>query len=220
MPEPVSTVEQVVARNKIMLQIRACTDCPLHLTCKQPIPFRGNTPSNLLLVGEAVDQFEDKYNKLWIGRMPKWMDLQIEMAGLPPISEWVVTNAVCCTPPEQRAPTPTEVFKCRRNLRDVVQVVDPVWVMTAGAVALSATGVKGALNTFHGRPFYMPAGPFGGRWILPTFDPRATLRDDRKVTDLITDLSTLSKLVRGTLDPTSIAARVGRNGKLYLPEAA
>jgi uracil-DNA glycosylase family 4 len=135
-------------------------------------------------------------------------------AGLPNLKKWYVTSVVKCG---RDTPTSEEITACGDNIRMELAVVDPEWVLLLGAHALAATGFTGnQISKCHGRPFIAPAGPFINRKLFPTFHPGVGFKDQHSANLLAGDLSVLYGLLAGSMEFSSIAARVGRSGKLDL----
>lgn len=214
-----------VLRGTVRESIMACEKCSLApgafddetgsmAIARRHVPFRGPTPARLMMLGEAPGGMEDRTSRPFIGPSGQLIARMLLDAGLPPIAEWFVTNPVCCR--SEGPPRPEHLSACLSNLRAQLNLANPEWVLTLGAVALSATGMKGKVTQVHGRPFYCPAGPFIGRWVLPTYHPAAALRDPAVAPRIGADLSTLRNLLSGKLNPHDIEASVGRGGKLNL----
>lgn len=212
---PDTLVEIAVKRGEVRDRIVRCRRCILADTCKSPVPFRGPTPSRLMLLAEAPGSADDDKGVAFSGGGARAFQQMLSDAGLPDLAKWFITHTVCCKPPEN-VPNKFEVTACSRNLRDQTLLADPEWVVTLGVIAMSATGASGKLASFHGRPFFVPAGPLNGRWVFPTYHPMAIYRDDSVATKIGADLDTFRKLLAGTTTRESIAARVGRKGKLFV----
>lgn len=52
--------------------------------------------------------------------------------------EFFITNVVCCRPPENRQPTNPEIKGCSERLRAMINIVDPLVIITIGKTALEA----------------------------------------------------------------------------------
>lgn len=213
-----SALTVATERGRVMGTIQDCTACELHSAnggpATAPVPFRGAAPSPYMILGEAPGAYEDKLGRPFVGSSGKYLDRALREHALPSLSEWFVTNVVCCR--SIGTPPPDAVTACNTLLRAQLRLCDPEWVLALGATALAAVIPKAKISHVHGRPFYVPAGCFIGRWVFPTFHPAAALRDDSRGADIQADLSTLSELIGGTLPRDRIAARVGKGGKVIL----
>lgn len=212
----VDVVTHAVAHSAVRLQIFNCTSCSLREeTTHDPIPFYGSSPNSMMMVGEAPGPIEDKYGRAFYGGAWKWLDVELEAAGLPRLGDWFVANTVCCYPLVSHKPEQEHIDACRPNLRAQIQLCDPTWVVLLGATALASTGiVKAKMSEVHGRLFRAPAGPYIDRWCFPTFHPAATFQDPHVIPKIQSDLSTLSRIIHGTLSPEDVLVRIGRGGKV------
>lgn len=65
-------------------------------------------------------------------------------------------NVVACRPPENRAPTPPEIEACMPRLQNIVYTVDPVLIISSGAIAsTSLIGHKIQVTNKRGEVFDM-----------------------------------------------------------------
>lgn len=210
-------VEVAIRRGEVRDQIIGCRRCSYSTngTCNGPVPFRGPTPARLMLLAEAPGVSDDMKGIAFSGGGARSFEQMLRDAGLPDLAKWFITHTVCCKPPES-VPQPAYVQACSPNLRDQVALASPEWIVTLGVIAMGATGATGKLSSFHGRPFLVPAGPLNGRWVFPTYHPMAIYRDETVATKIGADLDTFKRVLDGTITRESIAARVGRKGKLFV----
>jgi uracil-DNA glycosylase family 4 len=206
-------VAAAVQRSAVLDSIRSCRACDLAPpACRAPVPFRGPTPNPRMILGEAPGATEDKQGKPFVGESGQLLAQMIDSAGLPSLDSWFIANTVCCRsigPPE-----PEQKTACQNNLRDLVGLCEPEWVLVLGATALSALGcVSTKITDLHGHPFRVPAGIFKDTWVMPTFHPATALRSENKSAELANDLSTLSRLWAGKMSFSDVEARIGRGGK-------
>lgn len=71
----------------------------------------GDPSSPIVLVGEAPGAKEDELGRPFVGRSGRVLDQLLEEAGLSR-SKVLITNAVKCRPPKNRAPTREEMAAC------------------------------------------------------------------------------------------------------------
>lgn len=204
-------------RGQTMGAIQDCHACHLRTDDIRPVPFRGPAPSPWMILTEAPGMTEVKYGKPLLGAVGFWLKQAFSDLNLPDLGQWFIANAVCC-PPEGDHPVPADLHSCVAHLRAQVRLADPRWILTLGAPSLAATGVTAKVTQVHGRPFFMPAGPFANRWIFPTFHPMIVQRDESKSPVVLADLDILGRLLSGRMDPSEVALVVGRNGRLRPPE--
>ncbi len=68
--------------------------------------------------------------------------------------EFYFANVVMCRPPDNRDPMPEEIAACRPRLLEQIYTIDPLLIITAGAVATSVlVGKKVAITAARGELF-------------------------------------------------------------------
>lgn len=117
-----------------------------------------------------------------------------------------ITNAVLCNPRDAAGrnvrPAALELQNCREKLVATVQIIDPLWVVALGAVALATLGRIGG----HGLSLathVATAHPWRGRWLVPMYHPgpRSVARRGRGAH--LEDYRRLGRLIRGGDGATS-----------------
>lgn len=137
---------------------------------------RGHGPlgSPMVVVGEAPGAEEDAQGRPFVGPSGKLLQRLFAIAGLP----WelcYVLNTLPWRPPGNRTPFPFEIIASQDRVEREIDVISPVYVVTAGAVAWRAVSQDdlGRFSEARGRIFQAP----GKDWaILPVFHPSAILR--------------------------------------------
>ncbi len=113
------------------------TDCQrcsaLSESRQQIVNGVGPTDADLLFVGEAPGDREDRDGEPFVGRSGELLDEALAEHGLD--RETVrITNAVRCRPPENRDPTGAELANCRPYLEREIEAIDPALIVTLGKV--------------------------------------------------------------------------------------
>jgi DNA polymerase len=116
------------------LTIRDCARCSeLTASRSQIVDGVGPIDADLLFVGEAPGEEEDRVGEPFVGRSGDLLDEVLADQGLSR-SAVRITNAVKCRPPENRDPTATERANCRPYLDREIAAVDPAAIVTLGKV--------------------------------------------------------------------------------------
>ncbi len=111
-----------------------CERCPA-LVESRPRIVNGTGPADadLLIVGEAPGEQEDREGEPFVGRSGTQLDEKLREHGIP--REVVrITNCGRCRPPENRDPSKSELENCRGYLEREIELVDPDLIMTVGKV--------------------------------------------------------------------------------------
>jgi len=140
--------KKVKALNRLADEYDRCTKCPNLCDpagrTRNHVPFgTGNADADVLIVGEAAGDKEDRANEPFVGASGRLLDKllhTVESAR----EEVFITNVVLCRPTMEdsptvnRKPTPAEVGSCSERLHRTIDIVDPFVVIMLGAVAVQA----------------------------------------------------------------------------------
>lgn len=175
-------------------QVLSCTSCPLHSSCRSPVPFRGPVPATFTVVGQAPGGQEDKEGKPFVGAAGSLFQRLLRDAGVP-MGDVAWLNPVSCFPPDNREPSNAELAACAHNFRAQLSVLQPKLIILAGKVALRQFHPEAELANVHGRPMYwdwrdwdMDMRP---SHLLPTYHPAAALRQNQYLDKIEQDLTYL-----------------------------
>ncbi|WP_253253875.1 uracil-DNA glycosylase [Acidithiobacillus marinus] len=103
-----------------------------------------DAPCRVLVIGEAPGAEEDKAGKGFVGRAGQTLHHLMEANGFTRGRDYGCANVVRCRPPDNRRPTPREVFNCLPLLADTIRVANPTAVVTVGETSTRAiTGIMG-----------------------------------------------------------------------------
>jgi uracil-DNA glycosylase family 4 len=116
------------------LCVTDCTKCSKLVESRNQI-VNGVGPKNadLVLVGEAPGENEDKNGKPFVGRSGDVLDEVLENHGLNR-NDIRITNTVRCRPPDNRDPHKSEITNCNQYLINEIAEVNPEAVLTLGRV--------------------------------------------------------------------------------------
>lgn len=162
-PAPVPAGDMPVAEmdlDTLERAIRACTACALCESRTQAVPGVGNRNADLLIIGEAPGQEEDRRGEPFVGRAGQLLDRMLAAIGLDRQTVYI-TNVLKCRPPRNRDPKPDEVQACSPFLRRQIELLQPKAILAVGRVAAQQLLETGE-----------PLGRLRGRWHR--FGPRDT----------------------------------------------
>jgi DNA polymerase len=171
-----SRVERLAAMRGPVL---ACTRCPHLVKFRTQVVFGvGNPEAELMFVGEAPGEDEDKQGEPFVGRAGQLLTKIIETMGFQR-SDVYIGNVLKCRPdmppgvPGNRKPKPEEMQTCLPYLREQIDIIRP-----RALVALGATALEGLTGQ------NIPVGRVRGRWLefqgiplMVTFHPAYLLRN-------------------------------------------
>lgn len=111
-----------------------------------------------------------------------------------------VSNAVLCNPRDERGrndtPSMAEIRACSGHLRDLLAILDPLFVVTLGRAALAAL----ALIVPHEAELRRDVGqalPWYGRTLIPLYHPGPRAQLHRSFATQQTDFARLAAIVNG-----------------------
>lgn len=167
-----------------------CTRCKLHLTCNT-VGIMGTGPkrADVMIVGEAPGKQEDLGGKPFVGRAGQLLTEMLEDCGFDR-DEVYITNAVHCRPPDNRAPSKSEIKHCQYWLGVEIARVRPKFVLLLGNVPLQSITGKAGITQRRGKPFEQD-----GIIFIPTFHPAFALRDPAQEVFIRRDIELLAQIV-------------------------
>jgi DNA polymerase len=148
-----------------------CPRCRLANTRQRVVFGEGSETAELMAVGEAPGENEDRQGRPFVGNAGKLLDLLLMTAGWERQAVYIC-NVLKCRPPGNRNPMPDEVEACSPYLLKQVEVVRPRVIVAFGTFAaqtLLATDIS--IGRLRGKPHQYRGIP-----VVPTYHPAALLR--------------------------------------------
>ena len=211
--KPWSPEWKQAALNELYQEWENCQRCLLSDTRKNVVFGEGNPDADIMFVGEAPGEEEDKEGSPFVGRSGGLLRAMWEEFLSEKWEDVYVTNIVGCRPPENRNPLAAEKSSCLPRVHEIVYIVDPLIIVAVGKFALNALagGRVWGVEKEHGSLFSSPhaslrlAGEKNGAEIPGRVFPRKG--EDKKVYRLEYDLVPIwhpSYVLRfDSLDPSS-----------------
>ncbi len=173
-----------------------CTACSLAEGRTNVVFGAGSPDAEVLIVGEAPGQQEDKMGIPFVGRSGQLLNKLLGEVELER-DDIYIANVVKCRPPGNRDPRPDEIDACKGYLKRQIEIIDPKVVITLGNFSTklllhTTTGI----TRMRGRAY-----EWWGRFLVPTFHPAAALRGGERVTnDIRADLAIVRNIIDGNLE--------------------
>lgn len=167
-----SLSERTAAMEVLKTLALPCTRCRLHQTRTQVVFGEGNIDADLLFVGEAPGQEEDRQGRPFVGKAGQLLTRMIEAIKLKR-EEVYIANVIKCRPPHNRNPEPEEIAQCEPYLIQQLELVRPKVICALGTFAaqtLLKTDEK--ISRLRGR-FHL----YRGIKLMPTYHPAFLLRN-------------------------------------------
>jgi DNA polymerase len=183
--------------------VLACTKCPHLVKSRTQVVFGvGNPEAELMFVGEAPGEDEDRQGEPFVGKAGQLLTKIIETMGFARADVYI-GNVLKCRPdmppgmPGNRKPKSEEMQTCLPYLREQIDIIQPRLIVALGATAME--GLTGSTDTM---------GRLRGRWhdfqgapLMATYHPAYLLRNQslsekRKVwEDMLMVLERLGKTI-------------------------
>lgn len=165
----------------LRVEAEACTACTLAETRTSVVFGVGADDADLMFVGEAPGRNEDLQGEPFVGAAGRLLDQLMAEVGIDRERTYIA-NVLKCRPPGNRDPRPDEIDACKGYLRQQLDLVDPIVVVTLGNFATKLllrtdTGITRLRG--HSYPWWR------GKTLVPTYHPAAALRGGDRITDLM-----------------------------------
>jgi uracil-DNA glycosylase family 4 len=165
---PAAHVPDPARRLAVLAESAAeCTLCGLHAGRSTVVFGEGSATADVVVVGEAPGQEEDRTGRPFVGRAGKLLDLILASAGFPR-AEVYICNVLKCRPPNNRNPLPEEVSPCTTNfLHGQLEAIAPRVLLAVGKFAAQALldtqesigRLRGTVHTYRGTPLVVTYHP-------------------------------------------------------------
>jgi DNA polymerase len=169
-----------------------CVRCRLHEGRRTVVFGEGAPAAELVVVGEAPGQEEDRTGRPFVGRAGKMLDLLLMSVGFPRETVFIC-NVLKCRPPNNRDPMPDEVATCTTSfLHPQLEAISPRVLLAVGKFAAQALlqseasigRLRGRVHSYRGTPLVVTYHP---AFLLRTPNMTRTAWEDfqlmRKVFD-------------------------------------
>ncbi len=179
-----ATLEQLEA------SVRDCTRCPLHRSRTQVVFGTGDPSADLVFVGEAPGEAEDRRGEPFVGPSGQLLTRIIEAMGLRREQVYIL-NIVKCRPPNNRDPHPDELAACRPILQAQLDCLQPRVVCALGRFAAQALlQTDESISRLRGRFHTLGEIP-----VMPTYHPAYLLRNPHEKRVVWQDIQAIQKVL-------------------------
>lgn len=127
--------ETVAALAEAVAQFEGCA---LKRTAQRTVFGDGNPNTDILFVGEAPGEEEDRQGVPFCGRSGQLLTHMIEAIGLKRERDYYISNSVYWRPPGNRTPNAEELAVCRPFVERLMQIMQPRMVVLVGGVAVKS----------------------------------------------------------------------------------
>ena len=118
-------------------EVEALDECALKKTATNIVFSDGNSKANVMVVGEAPGEEEDKLGKPFKGQAGNLLDKMLQAIGQNRENTYI-TNLIFWRPPGNRNPTQEEINICLPYALKHIEIINPKILILTGAIATKA----------------------------------------------------------------------------------
>ena len=176
--------------NEIKSRCEACGACPLGETRTNCVFGVGNPEAELMFVGEAPGEQEDKTGTPFVGRAGQLLDRFLYAVDIKR-EDVYIANIVKCRPPKNRDPKPEEEEACIGFLREQVKTIRPKVIVCLGRIAAMKL-IKPDYKITQEHGTWVEKGGF---LMTAVYHPALLLRDPHKKEDMLVDMKSIKQKI-------------------------
>ena len=177
---------------KIEKNIEGCKKCSLHESRTNIVFGDGDSKADIMIIGEAPGQEEDKIGQPFIGRAGKLLNSFLSSINLDRDSVFI-TNTVKCRPPDNRNPENIEIQSCSNFLDRQIDVIKPKVLVLLGKIAANRMlDLDKPISELRLKKFYI------GKYNMPLivfYHPAYILRSPSQKLKVWDDLKFLKSII-------------------------
>ncbi len=177
--------------NEIREKYSACSACSLHSSRTNLVFGVGNENADLMFIGEAPGEQEDRTGIPFVGAAGQLFDKFLFAADIER-EDVYIANILKCRPPRNRDPLPEEEDCCIPILRAQIRAIRPRIIVCLGRIAAMRL-IKPDFRITKEHGLWFEKGDF---LITAVYHPSALLRDPSKREDMLLDM----KMIKAKLD--------------------
>ncbi|MBU3918108.1 uracil-DNA glycosylase, partial [bacterium] len=119
--------------DSLRFRLRNCERCQLCSGRRTIVFGQGNLNADIVFVGEAPGEEEDKKGLAFVGKAGKLLSQIIHSIGLNR-KDVYICNVIKCRPPGNRNPTADEIANCSPFLFKQIEILKPKLIVTMGNI--------------------------------------------------------------------------------------
>ena len=185
---------------EVAQEASTCTKCRLATTRTHVVFGVGDPDADVLFIGEAPGQNEDKQGEPFVGAAGQLLTRMLGEIGLTR-EQVYIANVLKCRPPGNRDPQEDEIETCTPWLIEQMSLIQPQVIVTLGNFATKfVLQTQTGITRMRGSVY-----PWHGRKVIPTFHPAAILRGggekSRQFGELQEDFALIKRALTGPEPP-------------------
>lgn len=171
--------------------IKNCQKCYFGKTRQNLVFGEGNPNAEIMVIGEGPGADEDAKGEPFVGRAGQLLTKILGAINLKR-EDVFIANVVKCRPPGNKTPTETEFSDCLPYLLKQIEIINPKFILTLGAVPLLALfGKEYQISKHRGKIL-----DYKGIKVIPTYHPAYLLRNPSAKIYVWEDVQILEKMYK------------------------
>lgn len=118
--------------------VTSCQACGLCTSRHSTVFGTGDESADLMIIGEAPGQEEDRLGEPFVGQAGKLLDSMLAALDLTRTNNVYITNTLKCRPPGNRNPEALEMAQCAPHLIRQVELLAPKLILLMGRFAVQS----------------------------------------------------------------------------------
>jgi len=182
----------MIELNQLGQEIANCRACRLAKGRTNAVPGEGYSQADIMFIGEAPGEREDRSGKPFVGAAGKFLDELLASIGLAR-SDVYIANIIKCRPPGNRDPLPDELLACKPWLDRQIELIKPRMIVTLGRFSMSLYFPGKTIGKIHGNPVSS-----NGIIYFPMYHPAAALHQGGLKEVIKADMQKIPELLVGS----------------------
>ncbi len=174
-------------------EVISCTKCKLCKSRTHAVPGEGNIHSDIMFVGEAPGENEDKKGIPFCGASGNFLEKMLESINMKRTDVYI-TNIVKCRPPGNRDPEEEEIESCKEYLERQIDFIKPKAICTLGRYSLHYFYPEFVISKVHGKIY-----SYKKIKIIPLYHPAVGLYRDSMKKVLLDDFKIIKEAISQNL---------------------
>jgi uracil-DNA glycosylase len=180
---------------KLEEKVKNCRKCHLRDTCTQVVPGEGNKKTEVMFIGEAPGEKEDRQGRPFVGAAGKFLEEMLLLIGKKR-EDVFIGNVLKCRPPGNRDPLPDEVAACWPWMIDQIKTIKPKLIVTLGRHAMERFLPNQKISQIHGKVLRREMPGMGKQIFYALYHPAAALYQGSLRETLKTDFKKIPKVLQ------------------------
>lgn len=176
-------------------KIKTCRKCHLRGTCTQVVPGEGNIESEIMFIGEAPGEKEDKQGRPFVGSAGKFLEEMLGIIGKKR-EDVFIGNVLKCRPPGNRDPFQEEVAACWPWMIEQINFIKPKLIVTLGRHAMERFLPNQKISQIHGKVLRREIPGMGRQIFYVLYHPAAALYQGSLRETLKSDFMKIPKVLK------------------------